>query len=736
MFTFARLRKAANTPMIKINKKTLQDLEFPEIQHEVSQLCITDLGKEKALRITPFSSKEEALLALQQVNEYKSSELQEARIPTHGFDQVDKEIQLLGIAESILEVGSFRKMAALSETVNTLVSFFKKYHEIYPCLFRATHDIYFTNDLIVEINKYIDHFGELKNDASPLLQSIRTSINHVRTKINSSFVSDLAKYNAMGVLDDINETVVDDVRVLAVSAMYRKKVKGAILGNSKSGSIVYIQPETTLRYHRELSNLVYEEKEEIKRILKQLTEFIRPYKSLFSQYQHLLSAIDLVAAKAKFAKKIKALLPNFSENRELQLKDSFHPLLYLSNQKSKKVTHPQDINLTEDNRIIVISGPNAGGKSITLKTVGLLQVMLQSGMLIPVHAYSRVCFFDQIITDIGDNQSIENHLSTYSYRLKNMQYFLRKCDDKTLFLIDEFGTGSDPELGGALAETFLEVFHERKAYGIITTHYANLKKMANETPGISNANMLFDSQSLEPKFKLQLGEAGSSFTFEVAQKNGIPYSLINRSKKKVERGKIRFDRSIANLQKERSKLSKTTSSLKSKEQKALEEQEKLEKTNQRIQEKLEGFQELYDSNQRLIYLGRKIDELSQNYFNNKQKKSLIDGVLKLVTIENSKRKKIAKKKQKTEEQYRQKIQKEAEKKVEVIRQKKEKEKKIEVVKAKEEIKKKRENFKLNDRVRLIDGHSTGTIDKIEKGKAVVNYGMFTTTVSLDELEKV
>lgn len=722
--------------MIKIHSKTLQDLEFPTIQQELNLLCITESGREKAMQIEPFSSEKEASFALHQTQEYKSSELQEAHIPNHGFDQVDKEIRLLNIEDSIMEIGSFRKIATLSETVNTQVSFFRKYQEVYPCLRKTTREIYYTEDIILEVNKYIDRFGELKNDASPLLQSIRSNISHVRGKINSSFVSDLTKYNSLGILDDIKETVVDDIRVLAVAAMYRKKVKGAILGNSKSGGIVYIQPETTLHYHRELNNLQYEEKEEIKRILKQLTEFIRPYKSLLSQYQDLLSAIDLIAAKAKFAKKINALLPTFSEKRELFLKKAFHPLLYLSNQKNKKTTYPQDISLSEDNRIIVISGPNAGGKSITLKTIGLLQVMLQSGLLIPVHEYSRVCFFDQILTDIGDNQSIENHLSTYSYRLKNMRHFLRKCDAKTLFLIDEFGTGSDPELGGALAETFLEVFHERKAYGIITTHYANLKKMANETPEISNANMLFDSQSLEPKFKLQLGEAGSSFTFEVAQKNGIPYSLINRSKKKVERGKIRFDRSIANLQKERSKLSKTTSSLKSKEQKAIEEQEKLKKTNQRIQDKLEGFQELYDSNQRLIYLGRKIDELSQNYFNNKQKKNLIDGVLKLVAIENSKRKKVAEKKQKDDAQRRQKIQKEAEKKVEVIRQKKKEEKKKEIVKAKEEIKRKRENFKTHDRVRIIDGHATGTIDKIEKGKAVVNYGMFTTSVSLDELEKV
>ena len=253
-----------------------------------------------------------------------------------------------------------------------------------------------------------------------------------------------------------------------------------------------------------------------------------------------------------------------------------------------KPTFPQTIELESNNRIIVISGPNAGGKTISLKTIGLLQLMLQCGMLIPVHERSETFLFDRILTDIGDNQSIENHLSTYSYRLKNMNYFLKKCNDKTLFLIDEFGTGSDPELGGALAEIFLEEFYNREAFGIITTHYSNLKILANELPFAMNANMLFDEKSLEPMYKLVLGQAGSSFTFEVAQKNGIPYGLINRAKKKIEVGKVRFDKTIATLQKERSKMEKTSLNLKEEESKAREEGKKMETINAKIQNKLEN----------------------------------------------------------------------------------------------------------------------------------------------------
>ena len=719
--------------MIKITAKTLSDLEFPEVCEYISKYTVTGPGKEKALAISPFSTAEDTLFALHQTNEYVSSYQQDSPIPNHGFEAIDQEIKFLKIEETMLEASGLRKISAISETTNAQIRFFEKNRELYPVLYKTTSEVEFTPVLIEKINRVIDRFGEVKDDASPLLEDIRRKINQVKGQINASFGSALTHYNNLGYLDDIRETVVENVRVLAVKAMYRRKVKGGILGNSKTGSIVYIQPEATYNHTRELNNLEYEEKEEIKKILKELTNFIRPYRPLLKEYQELLSEIDLIAARAKYARELNAVLPKISEDRELELIDAYHPLLLVSNRKKHQKTFPQTIKLNKDNRIIVISGPNAGGKSITLKTIGLLQVMLQSGMLLPVHEYSRVCFFDKVLTDIGDNQSIENHLSTYSYRLKNMNYFLKKCDDKTLFLIDEFGTGSDPELGGALAETFLEVFYEKESFGILTTHYANLKMLANELPNMSNANMLFDARTLEPLYKLHMGEAGSSFTFEVAQKNGIPYSLINRSKKKVERGKIRFDKSIADLQKERSKLQKTTSSLKNQEQKAESQKKKLEETNAKIQQKLENFQELYDSNQRLIYLGNKINDISEKYFNNKKKKELIGEFLKIVEMENSKRKKVPVKEKKAEKAKEKKIMAEAEKKVEEIRKKKKEKHEKEI---KQEVEKPKPALKVGDRVRMQDGKAVGSIDSLEKGNAKVNYGIFTTSVSVDQLELV
>ena len=718
--------------MISITTKTLQDLEFNTVLQTVSDSCNTEIGKQKTLEIVPFNNKENLMNALLQTSEYLSSFTNNNAIPNHGFDNITNDIKFLAIEDSFLEVGSFRKIATLSETVNVLLVFLKKFHDYYPKLNERATQVEYTKYIIQKIDEIVDKYGEIKDNASPDLINIRRDMSLVRGKVNQSFGQAMSQYNALGYLDEIKESFVENRRVLAVLAMYRRKVKGSILGSSKTGSIAYIEPEATLRYSRELSNLEYEEREEITRILKKLSNDIRPFLELLKQYQEFLSDIDVVAAKAKYARKINAVLPTITNEKELYFRDAFHPILYLNNLEKKEKTYPQTIELNNENRIIVISGPNAGGKTISLKTVGLLQLMLQCGLLIPVHERSKTFLFDRILTDIGDNQSIENHLSTYSYRLKNMNYFLKKCNAKTLFLIDEFGTGSDPELGGALAEIFLEEFYHREAYGIITTHYSNLKILANELAFASNANMLFDEKSLEPMYKLILGQAGSSFTFEVAQKNGIPYGLINRAKKKIEVGKVRFDKTIATLQKERTKLEKTSQILKEEETKAREEGKKMETINIKIQDKLERYQELYDANQRLIYMGQKIDDIAEKYFNNKDKKVLIGEFLKIVEIENSKRKKATAKERVEKEIIKKKVIEEVHVKVEEIREVKKEKKKAQKI----ESEKPKITLKVGDRVRMFDGKAVGTIDKIEKNKAVVNYGVFTSKVNLEQLEYV
>jgi len=718
--------------MIKISQKTLDDLEFDAVVAQIAAFSITQLGKAKVQQLKPYKNQKDAVYMLDLTHELISSFENENRIPNHGFDAITEELKLLRIENNFLEVEQFRKIASLSITTNVLLKFFKKFHEYYPLLFERSEQLEKTSLISDQINSIIDKYGEIRNDASETLYGLRKSIQSVRTKINTSFNAALSHYNSADYLDEIRETVMENRRVLAVKAMYRRKVKGSILGASKTGSIVYIEPDATHGYQRDLNNLEFEETEEVKRILLELTNFVRGFKPLLEQYQDYLTLMDVLYSKAKYGKSINAILPQISEIQELFLRDAYHPLLLVANKEEKKKTFPQTIQMATDSRIIVISGPNAGGKSITLKTVGLLQVMMQSGLLIPVHERSKMCFFETILSDIGDNQSIENHLSTYSYRLKQMNYFLKKCTKQTLFLIDEFGTGSDPELGGALAETFLEVFYEREAFGIITTHYSNLKLLANELPDIQNANMLFDEKTLLPIFKLVIGQAGSSFTFEVAQKNGIPYSLINRSKKKIERGKIRFDKTIAKLQKERSKLEKTERALKQNEVKKGLEAEKLETTNQKAQQKLQSYQELYDSNQRLIYLGKKIQDLGDKFQQNKRKRELMAELFKLVQIENSKKEKLSNKQKRAKLKEENRLQKEVEQKVAKIR----KEKKAAKEKAAKAPPKPKHTFKVGESVRMDDGRAIGTIDKIEKSKAIVNYGLFTTTVSLERLEFV
>lgn len=731
--------------MSHISEKTLIDLEFFTILESVSEFCISDLGKQASLKIRPFQKKEKLLPELYQVNEYHSSFINDNRIPNHYFDDIQKEIHLLNIENSYLEPASFLKILNNTNTVFELLKFFKKFKELYPSLYDFSVEIEYQKQITDYIEKIITSYGEVQENASGLLKSIRKEINTVRSKIGSSFTRALSKYNASGYLDDIRESVVDNQRVLAVLAMHRRKVKGSLVGSSKTGSIVFIAPEATLQFSRELQNLAYEEHQEIVRILKELTNSLRIFTPNLVEFQNYLTNLDVIAAKASYAKSIEACLPKITSEKKIYLRDAYHPILVLKNKEQNIKTIPQTLELNKEQQIIVISGPNAGGKSITLKTIGLLQVMLQSGLLIPVHERSSTYFFEKVLTDIGDNQSIENQLSTYSYRLKNMRNFLRKCNEDTLFLIDEFGTGSDPELGGALAEIFLEEFYYKKAFGIITTHYANLKVLASELENVANANMHFDEKTLEPLFKLFIGQAGSSFTFEVAQKNGIPFSLINKAKKRVEGEKVRLDKTISKLQKERNKLQQTSVTLEKEKTKAIEQTDNLSEKQLKIQEKLEGFQELYDRNQKMLYYGRKFNELVNKYFQTNNKKAFTAELNKWVAIEKTKhliknppppkpktkaqKKQVVVEKKKVEEKLKV-IEKEVVVQVKKVREKKQ----VEAVK----IAKQRADyvFKVNDKVRIIGSNSTGIIDKIEKKNAFINYGFFTTQTTISKLELV
>ena len=713
--------------MSYIPKKTLEDLEFYDVLNQISKHAKTLIGKEQCHNIRPFDQCDENLLnSLDHVSEYRSSFDNENIIPDHFFNDFSNCFKLLEIENSILPIEVFKNISSASETVNNLLSFFKKFKNYYSKIFLLGKEIEINKEIKKTINDIIDPFDEIRDNASEKLKSLRNKIKSVQKEIGQSFQETLKKLNKLDYLDTIRESVIDNKRVLAVKSMHRKKINGRIAGSSKTGSIVFIEPESTFELSNILQNLVFEESEEIRRILMDLTDYLRPKLDLIKSYHFYLIKIDTIYARAKYALQINGILPKFSDKSELNLVKAYHPLLYIENGKGNKTTFPQDIRLSDKNRIVIISGPNAGGKSITLKTLGLLQLMIQSSILIPVDVNSKICFFDKILTDIGDNQSIENQLSTYSYRIKKMKEFIKKCDEKTLFLIDEFGTGSDPELGGALAEAILEVFYEKKSLGLITTHYTNLKLLANELDSMENANMQFNEDTLEPVFNLITGEAGSSFTFEVAQKNGLPYSIINKAKKKLEKDKIRFETTISKLQKERSKIVKTESSLKKKEAEKQKESELLENLNIKIKKKLIDYQELLNHDKKIIELGNKVNDIAEVYFHNNKKRPMVAKLLELIEKENSKRKR---------------------KSVEIIKKEKKNKKRAsveiqnDIKKLKKEIthpiespKKKKVILKVGDKVRLPDSVSVGSIDSIEKNKAIVNYGTFTTQVNVDKLE--
>ena len=710
-----------------IPKKTLEDLEFFEVLNQISKHAKTLIGNEQCQKIRPLDQNDEELLSsLSHVSEYRSSFDNENTIPDHFFKDFSKCFRLLEVENSVLPIESFSDISLASETVNNLLSFFKKFKTYYPQIFLIGEEIELNKDIKKTISNIIDRFGEIRNNASEKLKLLRNKIQSIQKEIGQSFEETLKKLNKLDYLDGIRESVIDNKRVLAVKSMHRKKIKGRIAGSSKTGSIVFIEPETTFELSNVLQNLYFEESEEIRRILMDLTDYLRPKLDLIKSYHFYLIKIDTIYARAKYASEINGILPEFSDKSELNLINAYHPLLYIENKKGNKTTFPQHIKLSDKKRIIIISGPNAGGKSITLKTLGLLQLMIQSGILIPVGANSKLCFFKKILTDIGDNQSIENQLSTYSYRIKKMKEFIKKCDQETLFLIDEFGTGSDPELGGALAEAILEVFYDKKSLGLITTHYTNLKLLANELDCMENANMQFNEDTFEPVFNLITGEAGSSFTFEVAQKNGLPYSIINKAKKKLEKDKVRFETTISKLQKERSKIVKTESSLKKKEAEKQKESELLENLNIKIKKKLIDYQELLNNDKKIIELGNKVNDIAEVYFHNNKKRPMVAKLLELIEKENSKRKRksveIIKKEKKNKKRASVEIQSDI------------KQLKKEIIDPIESPKKKKLILRVGDKVRLPDSVSVGSIDSIEKNKAIVNYGTFTTQVNIDKLE--
>ena len=713
---------------MNINQADLNELEFPELLAEIAPFAYSPKTADNIMELRPMEI-DEAELSLKKTSEFLTSFESSNAIPFDEYEDIEEELKLMLIENYRLENKSFIKIKTITEQIGKLQKFFPQLSEAFPTLLEEVKDLEFRKEIIDKVDKVFNRFGDVKSDASAVLKTLRTEIQHARKAVDENFNRSLATYSEF--LEDIRESIIEDQRVLAVKSGFKKRVNGRVLGISKTGSITFMQPESVVKHYFKLKENQEEEKKEIDKILRKLTAELSEFQPQLSDYQTYIFDLDLIRAKAKFAEKVNGILPKINRHQTLRLKDAFHPLLWIRNKNENKEIFPQTLTLTEHNRIICISGPNAGGKSITLKTVGLLQLMIQSGILVPVHPKSEMFFFEKIMTDIGDNQSIENHLSTYSSRLKKMSGMIREADNKTLLLIDEFGTGSDPELGGALAESFLEYFYDKKSFGIITTHYTNIKLVVENLPAATNAAMLFDERTLEPLYKLEIGQAGSSFTFEVAEKNRIPRFIIKNARKKVEHDIVNLDKTIVKLQQEKFEVEKLKSDLSEKRDSVEDKRDNLQKLNEQLQQKLFNFQKLYEEEHRKLQFGNKIETFIDSYVKGKSRKDVVKDFVKILEQEKFRKLGTDKDESKRLQVVKRKITQQL-KKEDVIE-------KIAETNEKLEEKRKAERavwMKVGQRVRISGSTSVGTIEKISKNKVIVNYGTFKTTIDSGELERI
>ncbi|MFN5879800.1 MAG: endonuclease MutS2 [Flavobacteriales bacterium] len=622
------------------DEQTLRDLEFPVIREWLVNYSIGPTARKQLEELSPSSHFPTIANELNKVNELLSIREAGEAFPALDFEELTAELKLLPVRNAVLSLEGYVRISRASDLVNTLLYFFDKREKEYPLLWSLFSESYYTKEIIDAIDNVFDRAGNVKDDASKLLYEIRQKIKVVRNQINRNFDKELRRLIKENVLGDTKEAFVNDRRVLTILSTHKRKISGSVVGSSKTGSLTFIEPQINIELNNELELLLDDERKEVYRILQALTREIAVFLPLISTYQKVLTQLDFVNAKTKLAIELDCVLPGIETDTHIELINAYHPILWKSNRATGKKTFPQYIQMDKFSRMLVISGPNAGGKSITLKTIGLLQLMLQSGLLVPVDSNSKMCFFQQVLTDIGDNQSIENELSTYSYRLKRMKYFLEVSNKRTLLLLDEFGTGSDPELGGALAEVFFDELYNRKSFGVITTHYANIKLKADQLKNAVNGCMLFDTDTLEPLYKFSIGQPGSSFTFEVAQINGIPMTLIEEAKTRLDDRKVKMDKLLSELQKEKTYLEKLNKEHIEAQRIALEAKEEYLERKSRYEEKLKTQQETTERNNKYLNAGKKMIGFMDRYLTKTRKKDanqpLLNEINKYLAVEKAK----------------------------------------------------------------------------------------------------
>jgi DNA mismatch repair protein MutS2 len=541
--------------------------EYDKIRDAVAVWCVSDMGKQAVERLQPVRDAALIGLWLARTAEMQIVLSSGLPFPSTGYVDISKELSMLQIQNSTLAEPQFISIATMMHSVKDVFVFFRNRKGQFPELEQVLEPLRFEPDILWQIEEVLDEAGVVRTSASTELTRIRRALQRNRAESDRIYLSVISRLRRLGWLSDPAESSRSGRRVLAVIAEQKRSLRGVIHDTSTTGKTLFLEPEEALAINQATDALEQEERLEITRILRALAASLRKHVPLLQEYLERLGIYDFNRAKALFGLRIDGIYPGIKDAPFLSLCQARHPLLLLHNQELKKNTIPFDLKLGGDNRILVISGPNAGGKTVCMKTAGLLQMMLQSGMPVSAGTDSEFGLFDNLFVDIGDSQSIEYELSTYSSRLKNMRVFLEQVGGSSLFLIDEFGTGTDPNLGGALAESILEELNARKATGIVTTHYLNLKVMADNTPGLVNGSMEFDLKRLRPLYRLSMGKPGSSYTFLVAERSGLPPQLIKNARRKVARKNLLLEKLLTQAQHDKESLRLMRISLSEKEQK-------------------------------------------------------------------------------------------------------------------------------------------------------------------------
>ncbi|MBK7306356.1 MAG: DNA mismatch repair protein MutS [Chitinophagaceae bacterium] len=570
-------------------ESALVQLEYEKVKTLLALHCRTEFAKLKAEQLRLHTKKEFIKTELQQSNEFKLLLQGNQHFPNEFTHNIGKELKLIGIPGAVLSGEQFLLIRRLAENTNNIFRWFdNERRTAYAALTKIINDSYYEKVIVEMIDEILDETGHVKDSASEELAEIRMSLYRKRNELRKVFDRIVSKLNKQGYLADIEESFLNGRRVLAVFAEQKRMIKGILHGESDSRRTTFIEPEETTELNNAVFSLENEERKEVYKILRKLTQNLSVYASLLKNYLDMAGEFDFIRAKAKFAADYNGNYPVVMDKAHVQLIPAYHPLLYIYNKANKKPTIPVDLTLNEKQRILVISGPNAGGKTVTLKTVGLLQLMLQSGLLVPVHPDSEMGIFKQIMIHIGDTQSLEFELSTYSSHLKNMKHFMENANGKTLFFIDELGSGSDPNLGGAFAEVIMEELAIKHSFGIVTTHYLNLKVMANKVNGIINGAMQFDEKNLLPMYKLVVGKPGSSYTFSIAERIGLEKRLIEKARKLVDDDHFTLDKLLNRTEQDLQHIDKEKADLKA----LLKENEALKKEMQRVLNKEVHEQEM------------------------------------------------------------------------------------------------------------------------------------------------